>query len=163
MKGISVFAAILGFAAGVSAEAHGGGLNVEGCHNDRRRGTYHCHRGASSSPAPVPQRSYPAPSPAPRATAITAPPPSAPLPLLLTVPSHPAPTPTGRAPIVGRAVVLDGDTIQIDSQRIRLWGVDAFEAAQQCKWPNGSQCVRRTRHARVDGAGFWPRRHMFVS
>ncbi len=23
---------------------HGGGLNREGCHNDRKRGTYHCHR-----------------------------------------------------------------------------------------------------------------------
>lgn len=26
------------------AFAHGGGLNAEGCHNDRKRGTYHCHR-----------------------------------------------------------------------------------------------------------------------
>lgn len=26
-------------------EAHGGGLNAEGCHNDRKRGGYHCHRG----------------------------------------------------------------------------------------------------------------------
>ena len=26
------------------AGAHGGGLNSEGCHNDRKRGTYHCHR-----------------------------------------------------------------------------------------------------------------------
>ncbi len=22
---------------------HGGGLNSQGCHNDHRRGTYHCH------------------------------------------------------------------------------------------------------------------------
>lgn len=42
--------------------AHGGGLNAEGCHNDRKRGGYHCHRGAATSPrqplAPtsVPQR-----------------------------------------------------------------------------------------------------------
>lgn len=29
-----------------SAFAHGGGLNAEGCHNDRKGGTgYHCHRG----------------------------------------------------------------------------------------------------------------------
>lgn len=27
-----------------SAMAHGGGLNAEGCHNDRKAGTYHCHR-----------------------------------------------------------------------------------------------------------------------
>jgi hypothetical protein len=26
------------------AFAHGGGLNSDGCHNDRKRGTYHCHR-----------------------------------------------------------------------------------------------------------------------
>ena len=26
--------------------AHGGGLNAQGCHNDRKNGGYHCHRGA---------------------------------------------------------------------------------------------------------------------
>jgi hypothetical protein len=31
------------------ASAHGGGLNAQGCHNERRTGGYHCHR-ASSSP-----------------------------------------------------------------------------------------------------------------
>lgn len=35
------------------AFAHGGGLNAEGCHNDRKNGGYHCHR----SPAP-PRASY---------------------------------------------------------------------------------------------------------
>jgi hypothetical protein len=29
-----------------TARAHGGGLNSEGCHNERRTGGYHCHRGA---------------------------------------------------------------------------------------------------------------------
>lgn len=34
---------------GVSmASAHPGGLNAQGCHNDRKHGGYHCHR--SSSP-----------------------------------------------------------------------------------------------------------------
>lgn len=28
-----------------AALAHGGGLNSEGCHNNRRTGDYHCHRG----------------------------------------------------------------------------------------------------------------------
>lgn len=32
------------------AHAHGGGLNAEGCHNDRRNGGYHCHRGGSRPP-----------------------------------------------------------------------------------------------------------------
>jgi len=26
------------------ALAHGGGLNAEGCHNNRKTGDYHCHR-----------------------------------------------------------------------------------------------------------------------
>jgi hypothetical protein len=29
--------------------AHGGGLNAEGCHNNRKTGDYHCHRGGESS------------------------------------------------------------------------------------------------------------------
>lgn len=32
------------------AHAHGGGLNAQGCHNDRQNGGYHCHR-APSVPA----------------------------------------------------------------------------------------------------------------
>ena len=35
------------FASNVSA--HGGGLNAEGCHQDRKRGGYHCHRGGGAS------------------------------------------------------------------------------------------------------------------
>lgn len=30
--------------------AHPGGLNSEGCHNNRKTGDYHCHRGGGSSP-----------------------------------------------------------------------------------------------------------------
>lgn len=30
--------------------AHSGGLNADGCHNDRKRGGYHCHRGGATSP-----------------------------------------------------------------------------------------------------------------
>lgn len=37
------------------AFAHGGGLNSEGCHNNRKTGGYHCHRGPSAS-APSPKR-----------------------------------------------------------------------------------------------------------
>ncbi len=35
--------------------AHSGGLNAEGCHNDRKNGGYHCHRG----PSPAPQQLRP--------------------------------------------------------------------------------------------------------
>ncbi|WP_370690230.1 excalibur calcium-binding domain-containing protein [Phenylobacterium sp.] len=31
-----------------STLAHSGGLNAEGCHNDRKNGGYHCHRSGSS-------------------------------------------------------------------------------------------------------------------
>lgn len=38
------------FLVATSAAAHPGGLNAEGCHNNRKTGDYHCHR-APSSPA----------------------------------------------------------------------------------------------------------------
>lgn len=37
--------------AGAPAAAHPGGLNAEGCHNNRKTGGYHCHRGVSASPS----------------------------------------------------------------------------------------------------------------
>jgi endonuclease YncB( thermonuclease family) len=42
-----------------AAYAHGGGLNKEGCHNNRQTGDYHCHRGAKApsrfqGPSPLP-------------------------------------------------------------------------------------------------------------
>ena len=33
----------------IVAHAHGGGLNKEGCHNNRKTGDYHCHRGPKAS------------------------------------------------------------------------------------------------------------------
>ena len=39
------------------ANAHGGGLNAEGCHNDRKHGGYHCHRAPTKSRPPQSLRS----------------------------------------------------------------------------------------------------------
>jgi hypothetical protein len=44
---VSVLVAFAALAAGVPASplaAHPGGLNAEGCHNNRKTGGYHCHR-----------------------------------------------------------------------------------------------------------------------
>lgn len=55
------------------------------------------------------------------------------------------PTPSFAAEIVGPAIVVDGDTIRIGQERIRLLGIDAPEADQDCAagwregtWPCGS-------------------------
>ena len=32
--------------------AHPGGLNKDGCHNDRKNGGYHCHRATTPTPPP---------------------------------------------------------------------------------------------------------------
>ncbi|WP_375136317.1 YHYH domain-containing protein [Azohydromonas australica] len=48
--------AVAGLAAVSShahARAHGGGLDAEGCHHDRKTGDYHCHR-AQAAPSPPP-------------------------------------------------------------------------------------------------------------
>ena len=42
--------------------AHGGGLNAEGCHNNRKTGDYHCHRAPTAAVAPRPPATSPAPA-----------------------------------------------------------------------------------------------------
>lgn len=42
-----------------AAQAHGGGLNAEGCHNNRKTGDYHCHR--APAPAATPRQFVPTP------------------------------------------------------------------------------------------------------
>lgn len=36
--------------------AHGGGLDANGCHTDRRTGDYHCHR--ANQPPPQPRNAF---------------------------------------------------------------------------------------------------------
>ena len=53
-----------------TAASHGGGLDAQGCHNDRKRGDYHCHR-AQSTPAQTLAPVAPRRHPDPRNTAVT--------------------------------------------------------------------------------------------
>ena len=39
-----------------SVWSHGGGLNKDGCHNDRKTGGYHCHRGKIPTIPAIPQQ-----------------------------------------------------------------------------------------------------------
>jgi endonuclease YncB( thermonuclease family) len=41
--------------------------------------------------------------------------------------------------LVGRASVVDGDTLEIRGEKIRLHGIDAPESSQRCTRPTGKQ------------------------
>ena len=45
---------VIAFASWGSARAHGGGLDANGCHTNRKTGEYHCHRGPSVAPRKKP-------------------------------------------------------------------------------------------------------------
>ena len=42
--------------------SHGGGLDKDGCHNDRKNGDYHCHRSSTSKIHNIPQQNNLKPS-----------------------------------------------------------------------------------------------------
>ena len=63
--------------------------------------------------------------------------------LLFTVPAL--------ADITGPARVIDGDTIEVAGERIRLHGIDAPERKQTCKWPGKTiPCGRLATTALMD-------------
>ena len=41
--------------------------------------------------------------------------------------------------IYGKAIIIDGDTIDINKKRIRLYGIDAFEKKQECFRKDGTK------------------------
>jgi hypothetical protein len=43
--------------------AHGGALDSQGCHHDRKHGGYHCHRAAGSASAPKASALFATPAP----------------------------------------------------------------------------------------------------
>ena len=52
-----------------------------------------------------------------------------------------------RSDLSGRARVIDGDTIELGTARVRLFGIDAPESAQSClargqRWPCGGEATR---------------------
>lgn len=54
MQRFLIMTALCALCAGGAALAHGGGLNAEGCHTNRKTGDYHCHRGGQSKAARKP-------------------------------------------------------------------------------------------------------------
>ena len=51
--GVLLFLSLSAAVPPAPARAHSGGLNSEGCHNNRKTGGYHCHRGSGASTSRV--------------------------------------------------------------------------------------------------------------
>lgn len=55
------------------------------------------------------------------------------------------------AEVSGKARVLDGDSMEVAGQRIELYGIDAPELTQTCRWPNKEiPCGNVSRTALLD-------------
>jgi endonuclease YncB( thermonuclease family) len=121
MRFIVIILLVFGFP--YFAQGHGGGLDGLGCHHNRKAGGYHCHRG------PLAGQQFQSKRDAQQN---------------FQGPLNRQSTPQSQSPleITGNVRVIDGDTIQVGNDRIRLHGIDAPEAKQMCtlygkKWLAG--------------------------
>ena len=68
-------------------------------------------------------------------------------------------SPAAAQDIIGQATVIDGDTLEIHGQRIRLWEIDALESDQPCRGGDrlpyrcGSAAVLATSATPANGRG----------
>jgi endonuclease YncB( thermonuclease family) len=62
---------------------------------------------------------------------------------------------SGSLPLVGTAIVIDGDTLEMRGQRIRLDAIDAPESGQRCLNQNGKpyRCGQKAAFALADRIG----------
>ena len=63
-------------------------------------------------------------------------------------PRERAPAEAG-TPISGRAKIIDGDSLEVAGERIRLFGIDAPEGRQQCRDANGQDYACGREAARI--------------
>ena len=121
-----IFAGLLGLFAPGPASAHDAAIDRNGCHENRPWGGYHCHRGPLAGQYFESKKDAEKSMPR-RARERRARPPRDP------------------DNIFGRAEVIDGDTIRVRDQRIRLFGIDAFHKRQRCRNAKGKRyrCGKR--------------------
>ncbi len=118
---------LLAFLMASQALAHGGGIDKLGCHHNRKAGGYHCHRGVLAGQTfGTKQEAFDL--------------------LKQGQSKQNMPAPGAGNSITGKPRVIDGDTLQMAGERIRLHGIDAPESKQKCtadgkEWACGQEAT----------------------